>query len=203
MEIKKELLHHYLEAAAVEQLVSEYQGRGYSAEKEFTIDGYVIDLIVRKGDETIVFEIKAGDWSEEKRIETRRIRNLTVHQLGAKFKIVLVNMSEQTEIEIDGLYDLFNELLDDKFIDDFSRLATHHWIDEISDICITSINVKPKEMRISGYGVVTLGLQYGSDGDYKRGDGIRSTEAYQFDFDVLLDDNLELQEVYSLVLDTD
>mgnify|MGYP006910661125 CR=1 FL=1 len=49
---------------------------------------------------------------------------------------------------------------------------------------------------------VPVTLQYGSDTDYKKGDGLRWSYSFWFTFHVLLDHNLEAKEIRRLDVDT-
>jgi len=201
MDIKKSILLKYMAKAATEQIASEYQARGYEVIDESKMPDIGADLIVKNDKETIVFEIKSGDWNDEKRQAVKKIRNRALHELGAKFKLVLVNVPAQPSIEIEGLEDIFFDLLPEYCADKLSSLATHTWIDEISDIEIEMLDIQKDEMEVQGTAVVSFGLQYASDGDFDRGDGIRTSGSFPLHFHVLLDRDLHVKTVHSLELD--
>jgi hypothetical protein len=198
VEIEKRILLKHYEQATLEQLASEYRLKGYEVFQEKEIENHRFDLVAKKGDETIIFEIKAGSWIADKRQAVQQLRNFAVHKLGAKFKLVLVSLPKEPEIEIEGLEAIFSGLLAEHFINEFSRLATHFFVDEVSDIKFDELYIKKTEYDIKGSGTVAVGLQYGSDSDYKNDDGLRWTESFQFDFHLLLDENLEVKEIYEL-----
>jgi hypothetical protein len=201
MNIQKNILLEYMAKAAVEQIASEYQEKGYEVVGESEFPGIRADLIVKKEKEIIVFEIKAGNWDAEKRQSVKHIRNRAVHELGAKFKLVLVNLPEPPSIEVEGLELIFFELLPEYCADELSRVATHTWIDEIADIEIKYLLIQKDEIEVQGSAVVSLGLQYGSDSDFTRGDGLRTSDSFPFHFHIVLDGNLKLKEVHSLEMD--
>lgn len=198
MEIEKAILLKHYEQATLEQLAFQYRQKGYEVSQEKKIENHRFDLVAKKGAETIVFEIKGGSWVTDKRQAVQQLRNFAIHKLGAKFKLVLVRLPKEPEIEIEGLEAIFPDLLEENFRDEFSRLATHFWVDEISDVKFDELHIKKTEYDIKGNGTVTVGLQYGSDRDYKDDNGSRWTESFQFDFHLLLDENLEIQEIYEL-----
>jgi hypothetical protein len=201
LEIQKEIFGKYIEQAAIEQLASEYKQKGYEIVTEYKIGNIQADLLVKKDNDIIVFEIKVGEWNEKKRQLVRKIRNKVVHQLGAKFKMVFVKLPEEPDIIVDDYENLLDELIQEQFIDEFSRLATHFWIDEITDISFNELFIRKVEIEASGSAIVTVGLQYGSDSDYKRDDGIRFTESFSFQFHIVTDKNLKVKEVINLELD--
>lgn len=199
MEIRKNILLKHLEQAAIEQVAIEYEEQGYKIAKSYLDFG--ADLIVQKEKEIIVIEIKVGKWDNQKRQAVKKMRNRAVHELGAKFNLVFVNIPDEPKIEVEALENIFFELLPEHFIDKFSSIATHFWPDEIYDISFESISVQKDGIDIVGNGMITLGLQYGSDNDYKRGDGLHFTESYPFYFSLALNHNLKIKEVYEIELD--
>lgn len=201
MEIKKSILLKHYEQATIEQLASEYKQKGFEVFQDYQAKRHRFDLVVKKGKDVIVFEIKAGSWERDRRKEVQQLRNIAVHELGAKFKLLLVNLPKEPEIEIEGLESLFPDLLAEQFIDEFSQLATHFWVDEISDIEFDELHISKSEYAMKGTAIVTLGLQFGSDRDYKEGDGLRWTESFAFSFDLVVDDSLSIKEIRNLELE--
>jgi len=202
MEIQTNIFLKHVEKAAIEQLSLEYKKLGFEITTEKLVGDYQAGIVAKRGDEIIVFEIKAGRWSRNRRQEVQQIRNFAVHNLGAKFKLVIVNLPEESEIVVEDLESVFFELLPEQFIDEFSRMATHFWLDEISDISISNIFIRKDEFDIKGSASLSISLQYGSDRDFKRGDGIRTSEFFPFHFHILFDRNFEVKEIYLLELDT-
>ncbi len=202
MEIQPKIFLKYAEKAAIEQLAVEYKSLGFEITTDQMIGDFQADLVAKRGDEIIVFEIKAGKWSRNRRQIVQQIRNFAVHNLGAKFKLVMVNLPKESEIVVEDLETVFFELLPEQFINEFSRLATHFWLDEISDISISNIFIRKSEYDIKGSAFLSLGLQFGSDRDFKRGDGVRTSESFPFHFHILFDKNFEVKEIYELELDT-
>jgi hypothetical protein len=201
VEIEKRILLKHFEQATLEQLAFEYRQKGYEVFQEHQIKNYRFDLVAKKDNETIVFEIKAGSWVTEKRQEVQQLRNFAVHELGAKFKLILVSLPKEPEIEIEDLEAIFPDVLAEQFLDEFSRMATHFWVDEVSDLKFDELHIKKSNLDIKGSGTVTVGLQYGSDSDYKEDNGLRWAESFQFEFHLLLDRNLEIKEIYKLEID--
>lgn len=201
MEIKKSILLKYYEQAAIEQLTSEYKQKGYEVFQEYQSNRYRFDLVAKKDDELIVFEIKAGLWEKDKRQAVQQLRNIAVHELGAKFKLVFVTLPKEPEIEIEDLEAMFPDFLAEQFINEFSEMATHFWIDEVSDIKFDEIYVRKAELEIKGSGTISVGFQYGSDSDYKEDNGLRWTDSFEFQFHLLLDRSLDVKEIYELEID--
>lgn len=198
MEIEKSILLRYYEQATIEQLASEYKQKGYEVFNNYQSKQYHFDLVAQKDDDLIVFEIKAGLWEKDRRKEVQQLRNFAIHELGAKFKLVLVSLPEEPEIQIEELEAKFSDLLADQFIDELSKMATHFWVDAVSDIKFDELSIRKSELEIKGIGTISVEFQYGSDSDYEEDNGMRWTDSFEFDFHLLLDRDLEIKEVYEL-----
>jgi len=202
MKIRKDVLLRNLTEAAVEQVMYEYQQAGYEVTREAKLGEMIADLTAKKDDEIIVFEFKSGIWNEAKRQATRQLRNHVVHRLGAQFRLVLVNPPGEVTVEVESLEETLVELLYEHCISELSELATHTRIDYVSDVEFGRVLVRKDEIELQGSAIVSLNLQYGSDGDVRRGDGLLSSESFAFTFHILLGLELEVTEVLSINLDT-
>jgi len=202
MKLRKDILLRSLTEAAIEQVASDYQEAGYEVAREARLGDLMTDLMAKKGDELIVFEFKPGEWNEAKRQAVRRLRNYVVHRLGAQFRLILVNPPGEVSIEVEGLEEALVELLYEYCASELSELATHTYIDHISDIEFDKVVVRKDEIELLGSAIASLTLQYGSNGDLRRGDGLRSAESFSFTFHVLLDQDLEVKDILSFDLDT-
>ncbi len=201
MEIKKSILLKYYKQAAIEQLTFEYKQKGYEVFQEYQSNRYRFDLVAKKDDELIVFEIKAGLWEKDKRQAVQQLRNIAVYELGAKFKLVFVTLPKEPKIKIEDLEAMFPDFLAEQFINEFSEMAAHFWVDEVSDIKFDEIYVRKAELEVKGSGTISVGFQYGSDNHYKKDNGVRWTDSFEFDFHLLLDRNLDVKEIYELEID--
>lgn len=192
------LMSHFIEAA-IEQIASDYQENGYEVVREARLDDHVADLVAKKGEELIVFEFKSAGWSEAKIESVRQLRNHAVHKFGADFRLVLVNLPKEISIEVENLEQvLFDLVIDEASL--YDELATHIEIDDVSDIEFDQIIVRKDDIELQGSAVVSLTLQFGSDSDFKRGIGLRSSDSFPLDFHILLDRDFEVIEVLKLNL---
>jgi hypothetical protein len=78
----------------------------------------------------------------------------------------------------DSARDALNEEMIANTIQELDQLATHHTIDgaHIEEFHLTHIGAK--ELAFEAAGSVDVELQYGSDSDYERGDGLRMDDSY-------------------------
>lgn len=85
---------------------------------------------------------------------------------------------ELTASLTDSLTSMFNE----EFFDDLDCLSTHTRPQSADDIEITICDIKSARIEFTGTGSVSCDLQYGSDGDCERGDGLELSDTYPFNF---------------------
>lgn len=208
MEISKQLIYKNLHFLAIEQLAEDYKAKGYLVEKEKQLGKYRADLVVSKNDEKIVFEVKAGKMTPESKEQLAKLTDYVNSLDDYKFKIVIARSPKEKNIHIAD----FEELLFDYLIKDLpselDEISTHTTIDTVYDIEIHDLIVySGNEINVIGQGIVEVKLQYGSDGDTRRGDGHYQYESFPFDFDLYLSYNsqkkLIINENASIDIDTD
>jgi Holliday junction resolvase len=207
MEIKKKYLSKYLHDIAIEQIAEEYYLKGFTVSREERLGKYIADLIVRKGNEQIVIEVKSGKLTPQKKEQISKIADFVREVGGYKFIVVVATPPKEKKLEILEINELlFNYFIEDGIPDELDLLSTHTTIDEIVDVDIDEISINGKSILIKGDGVVSVELQYGSDGDQLRNDGFKTTDNYPFEFELTLEYNLnkelEIVDVSELTVDT-
>ncbi|PFZ10354.1 hypothetical protein COL60_10675 [Bacillus pseudomycoides] len=96
--------------------------------------------------------------------------------------------------ELEGkLYNQVSDLLTNDVIQEIDILATHYLIEAIILDSITVSKITSSNLFINVYGSVDVEHQYGSDGDFRRGDGIRLDSSYPFSISLVLDVNEPLE----------
>lgn len=208
MEISKKLIYKNLHFLAIEQLADEYKAKGYQIEKEKQIGNYRADLVVTKDDEKIVFEVKAGRMTPERKEQLAKLADYINSLREYKFKIIIARSPKEKNIQIAGFEELFFNYLINDFPSELDELSTHTTIETVSDLEIHDLIVNSgNEINVIGQGVVEVRLQYGSDGDERRGDGHYQYESFPFEFDLNLSYNpqkkLIVNESSSINIDTD
>lgn len=201
MRISRDITSRYWHEAAIADLASKYAAQGYDVKKDARIGSNEADLVVKKGDELIVLEVKSGAWTKDRAAEVQKLRNEVVHKLGGKFTLVLASPPSEKSIEIDGIDGILLRLLSED-IGELDELSAHTIVEDISDVEINSVCIHKNRIEIQGSAVVSAELKWGSSSDDQNGDGARVTESFPVDFDVALDGNLEVLEVVRLSVDT-
>jgi Predicted pPIWI-associating nuclease len=73
-------------------------------------------------------------------------------------------------------------LFTSEFFDDLDALSTHTRPQDAEEIRVKVTNIGDEIIEFSGTGSVLCDLQYGSDGDCRRGDGLEWTDSFPFTF---------------------
>jgi|GEM_PF-558287 len=204
MEIKRRFLNKYLHQIAIDQIFEEYTQKGYVVHKDQRLGKYETDLVARNDKETIVIEVKAGRLTPERKKAIAQLSEYVRNQHGYRFLVVVASEPKQKRISIDDLSELIFGHILNEFPNELSELATHVRPEQISDVEINAIQLKGAWIFVSGNGVVSVELQYGSDGDQVRGDGIKLHDSFPFEFEFTLTyDNgrLTIDEVDRLEVD--
>lgn len=100
MKIEPAILGRHLHEAAVEQLANDLRREGYSVELEPRYGNMRPDIVARRGNEAIVYEVKAVGTSSRHRLsDLARV----ARDLGAKFELVVVRPQRDIDIVMDGI----------------------------------------------------------------------------------------------------
>lgn len=208
MEINKQLLYRNLHFLAIQQLAEEYTEKGYKVEKESKIGKFQADLIAIKNDEKIVIEVKAGRMDSSRKKQLAKLADYINSLGGYKFKVVIATPPKEKNIQISEFEDMIFDYLINDLPSELDELSTHTTIETVSDVEIHDLIIHRKnEINVIGQGVVEVRIQFGSDGDARRGDGHFQYESFPFDFDLYLsyriDGKLSINEDANIDIDTD
>jgi len=162
MKIDKKYLSRYYHKAAVDQLSDEYKARGYNITVEEKVGNFRIDMVARKEDAIIFFEIKTG----EVRAETKeRIKNLAdflkKEYPNSKFLLVAVRYPDDDTIVIDNLESiLFDFFVGYEVPSELDELSPSTSIEDFSDVTVTSIEISHDTIKVECEGQVEVNLDY-------------------------------------------
>lgn len=206
MEIQKKYMSKYLHDIAIEQIAEEYTLKGYVVTKEEQLGKFRADLIARKGNEQIVIEVKAGKMSSTTKEKLAGLADYISNLGGYKFLVVVATPPKEKKLNIDSIEQLISDYMHSHLPSELDELSTHTRPDEIADIDIDEISISGESIFVKGYGVVSINLQFGSDGDQDKGDGLIGYDNFPFEFKMTLEYNdrkvLVIKEVDKLKVDT-
>ncbi len=206
MEIKKKYLGKYLHDIAIEQIAEDYIQKGYQINKEERLGKFQADLVARKGEDQIVIEVKAGKMTPDRKQKIAGIADYVRSLANYKFLVVIATPPKEKKLEIEDIETLITNYIHNDLPSELDELSSHTRPDEVFDIDIDEINISGENIFVKGDGVVSVELQFGSDGDQDKGDGLKSYDNFPFNFEITLAYNskkeLEIIEVDKFDVDT-
>src|SRR5258708_40364265 len=119
MKIEDQVTLKSLQKIVRDQGEEEYSTKGWEVTREENMGANKADLVVRKGQKTIVFEIKTGPFTEEKKDQVEHLSE-EIKKLGYEFRLLIASPPKERDIEIIGLDHLFFE----HFIDNIPQELT-------------------------------------------------------------------------------
>ena len=185
----------YLERAAAEELAGNLISDGWTVERESYVGGSRVDLVARRGGETVFYEFKlAGSTSSAGWADHLVSQQQLARRHGAAFRLVLVRPPRQMDLEIDNVGQMLFERLVQYPPSEVSDIAGHTLIDEVEGVDLTSVRIRGTTAEIAGEAILSVTLQTGG------GEEIGS-ENFPFTFSATLDlaartaDEVQVHEV--------
>lgn len=203
MEIRQQHVQPYLHDIALDQLMADYEAKGYQVSKQDTIGKYHPDLVARKGDEVVVVEVKAGKLTPDKRQQVIGIGDYVRAHKNHTFLVVLATPPKPKKINIPNLDQLLSDYLIVNRPDNlFSELPEYAQITEIGDVIVDEVAINDAGSVVAkGSGTVEIAVGHGPSDK----DGMLASDVFPFSFDITLkyDEKDELRLVDVSVLDFD
>lgn len=171
MNIDKKYLKKYYHNAAVDQLSEQYKKKGYKVTVEENVGNFRVDMVARKGDSTIFFEVKTGDVRAETKARIREERRyLKDNYPNSKFLLVAVRYPDEETIIIENI----EAILFDFFIgygipSELDELSANTTIKDFFNVSINSVEISNGSITIECEGEVEVKLDYEkheSDADF-------------------------------------
>ena len=202
MQIESRLLARHLHQAVAEQLSEDYRRRGYSVESDVRLGAFWADLVARKGEEVVVFEIKTTEpWSIGRAEQAGRLRDYVAGELDGQFRFVLVGVPEPVDVEIEEVETVLQALAEDEVNDQLLGEASHFHSLDVEDVEYEAVRIHEGQIEVRGTASLSLVLQYGSDGDVERGDGLEHSAVFPLRFHLVLDQELRLSEAVAFKIE--
>ncbi|MES0337997.1 MAG: hypothetical protein SFH39_16775 [Candidatus Magnetobacterium sp. LHC-1] len=187
MKIKEEFVLKHLRDIVVDQLSDEYRKKGYEVYKKYPIGKYKADLFVKNDMESIVFEVKSGTLTPDRRGKFKTLSEYVKSKENRKLSLVFAAPPKEKKIKIENLGDILAEVFLNEMPGELSSLSTSTSFAEVSNIEVDNIDInKDGSIEVIGTGVVSVELQYGSCSDVKNDMGYTINEYFSFKFTVVL-----------------
>jgi REase_AHJR-like len=163
MNIKAHILQKYLHDIAIDQISEEYRKKGYTTTTNELLDNqYRTDLIARKGDETIVFEVRSDNVSPERKQEALKLIDYLRKHTNYKFHAVFASPPKDKNLEITEIKDLMSKHIQENFPKELASLFDHSKFEKILRMDIDKISIEGNNIFVSGDGVIELEFKFDS-----------------------------------------
>ncbi|NPV06956.1 MAG: hypothetical protein HPY83_03200 [Anaerolineae bacterium] len=200
---ESQALSRYLEQARIEELAKDLEAKGYRVSRDVRVGDLVADLVAERGEERLIIEVKTGETLRQGVEQIRQLARLAAEQPNTTFRLSVANPPRAKSIEIANLGDvLFGYLVNQATPEELDGLSSHTQVEGVADVEVLHTEVSLDEIHVVGSAVVKVRLQYGSDGDVTRGNGLVDHDAFPLEFDVTLNHALQLVRVNRLAVDT-
>lgn len=162
MKIDRQYLKKYYHRAAVDQLCEQYKRRGYKVTVEERVGDYRVDLVARKDNTIIFFEVKTGDVRAETKSRIKQQASFLKEKYpGSKFFLIAVRYPEEDTIVIDNIEEIvYDYLVGSGIPSDLDELSTHTTIEDVESISINSIEISNDNILIECEGRIGVQLDY-------------------------------------------
>lgn len=201
MEISKSIEQKYLHDMAIDQLAADYMQQGYEVAPKDQIGSYQPDLVMRKDNETIIFEVKTEPLNQALRQKLAAFSDYVKAKPNYRFRVVFATPPKNKTIEADGLAEALTAyFMQAETPDSLLELSSNTAVEDVVGLEISRISVSPTgELELTGTGVFEVLLRYGGS------DGFETEDAYPFEFSAVIFHNgqaWQIAEVTRCEVDT-
>ena len=177
----------YLGAAKTEQVVKELEAKGYTVQLDVPSgsdpNAPRFDILARRGEETLVVEIKVAGTSKSTAEQIAYLRSLARTQGIDEFQVVVAHPPPTVVAEVEGLEAELERYLTDHMPESLISDFPHARLEEVSDIDLDELTVGADEINVAGEGLIAVTLVFG--GGEER-DGLDIYERFPFQFTATL-----------------
>ncbi|MFD2570409.1 hypothetical protein ACFSUS_07170 [Spirosoma soli] len=208
MEIRQQYLQRYLHDIAIDQLMDDYEAKGYLVTRAEKVGEYQADLVARKGDEVVVVEVKAGKMTPKKREELTAIGDYVRTKENYKFLVVVAIPPKRKKITVPNIESLLLDYFKEHIPNDLQKLYAQINITSVTSVNLNEVTVNETgDIVVNGNALIEVELRYANSliepFDF---DGIASVEVFPCSFDAVLtytsDKQLAVEQMKSVSVDT-
>lgn len=177
-----------IEDAATKKIARELVRDGFFVEREYLPPegiGIRFDLYAEKGGDRRLYELKLG----KNKIQSKQFERLQAEarRLGAKLYIVYLETPRSKEIDFEGLEQIICEDLVNDLPSELDSLSTHTTIEDVDNVEIDAIRISDGIAILEGSGTINVCLQFGSNSDLRKNDGVEDADSVDFFFKLSID----------------
>ena len=188
----------YLESAKIEQLTEELSKKGYRVEREATVANATFDLLAQRGEERLVFEVKARSRLKDSIDEVAQLRQAAREAGVSGFRLVIVTPPQETEVTIEGLESELCRFIRYTHPPELDEMFADPTVERVTHVEVDSVGVRHDGIRVRGRAAVRLEV---NEGGVSTPDAWRVSDSLPFTFDVELGTDLKVATVHDLKVD--
>lgn len=186
MKLDRNLLNRCYHDTIITQYKKELENSGFTVYMEHLFSNKRVDLYAEKADEKRVYEFKMVGSPNQKKDQIVKFKDFALSH-GATPYVVYVNPPEEKQIQFDGLDELLLHYFNNtEFPSELDQLSTHTSITSVYISDLTNVGVSDGIINIDGFATISVELQYGSNSDLKREDGLLHTDRFPMSFSAKL-----------------
>lgn len=190
----------YLEQAALEDLVTNLERRGYQVVREAQLADQQFDLLAERAGERLAFEVKARSRLKDSAGEIEHLRQAARKAGLSGFRVVVATPPHAVDVSIENLdAELLGYFYAHETPAALVSLASEIRVEDVVDIEIDSVEIRQAGIRVLGRAYADVELTFG--GGIENG-GATTSDSVPFSFDLELDSNLHIMEMRNLAFDT-
>src|SRR5689334_18762303 len=100
MKLRDDIIRRHWRLAAIEQLAEDAKAKGLEVSTNTKVGRFRADLIARKDDVVIVYEVKEPGWGKEDTEQLNQFRRYVSEKIHGRFNLVLVTPPLNRTIDV-------------------------------------------------------------------------------------------------------
>ena len=180
--------------AMIAQYADELEGDSFVVTQGHGNGSHLYGLYAEKGSDKRIYAFKLVGKDPYIKGQLSKFKEYAA-SINATPYIVHVNPPMEKSIEIDTLGEVLTEyFMQSDIPGELDCLSTHTRIEDVEVAVIHSVDITKEGITASGEAVISVGLQYGSDSDCEKDDGVEYNMSFPMSFTVRMDPTFELDE---------
>jgi hypothetical protein len=180
---------NYLEQEQKQELTETLTAEGYQIIEPKVDESF--DLLARKGNEIIAYEIKLANRLGSFADQLEGQRRLASERGYKDFRLVVVKPPREIEVDVAGIELKLAAYLNEHMPPELVELAQHALIREVSDVSFNGVHVLEGTTHVSGDATASIDVEHEASNGR---DGLTIHTMLPFTFDVVMDANLKILE---------
>ena len=188
MKFSRAQLSKYMPEIILDQMTEEYEGKGYVAERNVTLDGGLhVDLVVRKNGEVILVEAK-GTNKPISREAIAQLNQYVREHPNHRLVIAVATPPERKSIEVENIEEILLDYLISNPPGELVERASGMSFNSVSDVELSDLKLSAMldNIEVSGSATADVHLQFGSESDLRNDSREEIDDSFEIKFHLSL-----------------